>query len=154
MLFLLIVFFSCEGKVTDVGNPELNLPEEEQVTGDPSPALEDLLGPYTEPAGEPGADSADIFPRCRSRENAQKRIEMGAGSDKIILINFLDYGQSTRRIVADYAVGEISFEISENDLSLNCSGGATASAESIRITLDCDDDDIPGVNCSITFDRI
>ncbi|MBI4124924.1 MAG: hypothetical protein HY466_03205 [Deltaproteobacteria bacterium] len=154
MPFLIFALLGCRGEVTDVGNPDVGLPEEEQMTENSSPALEDLLGEYAGPADEADADVGDIIPLCPSELNAPKSIQLGGSPGKIVLVNFFDYGQSTQRITADYSNGQISFAISNDVVSLSCAGEATASVESIRMVLNCNEDGFPGIDCGIVFDKI
>ena len=153
-----ILFAGCQNPITDVGNPNENLPAATDQQNVPS--ITQLIGSYgSSAASDASPDSTDGdstsasegIADCQSDSKATKSIAVASKANQIILTNFMNYSTSTQKITATYEDGDLFFGVIDSKVDIECDGQAKFSGSQIVIDLTCDLIKPTKTTCSVYY---
>lgn len=126
-ILILLIFSLCVACEPDGG-----LQQSEPVLTDESvglPTVADLLGSYTVQTEESG--------ECLVNPKTSPSIITGIGPGQLRLLNFFNYGTSTRNISVQYLDGEINFAIQKSGIDIDCNGRGIRNGLTVTLHFQC-----------------
>lgn len=124
ILLIFSLFMACE--------PDGGLQQSPPVLQDESvglPTVADLLGSYKVQTEE--KDS------CLVNPNTSPSVITGIGPGQLRLLNFFDYGTSTRNISVRYLDGEMHFAIQKSGIDIDCNGRGIRNGLTVTLHFQC-----------------
>lgn len=142
-ILILLIFSLCMAC-----EPDGQLPQSEPVLPAESvslPTVADLLGSYTVQTEETES--------CLVNPKASPSVITGIGPGELRLLNFFDYGTSTRNISVKYLEGEIHFAIQKSGIDIDCNGRGIRNGLTVTLHFQCQVNEPANAtgSCSATF---